>query len=40
MWSEMSDEIALSICEAVRRIHEFAPEVTKALDSQVANFAT
>ena len=28
IWSRMSDEIALSICEAVRRIHEFAPEVT------------
>lgn len=39
IWSRMSDEIALSICEAVRRIHEFAPEVTKALDSQAANSA-
>jgi dTDP-4-amino-4,6-dideoxygalactose transaminase len=40
IWSNMSDEIALSICEAVQRIHEFAPEVSKALDPQVANSAT
>ena len=32
IWSCMSDEVALRICEAVRRIHEFAPEVTKACD--------
>ena len=40
MWSDMSDEIVLRICEAVRRISEFAPEVRKALDSQMANSAT
>ncbi len=39
MWSDMSDEIALGICKAVRRIHEFAPEVTKALDPQLVNSA-
>jgi dTDP-4-amino-4,6-dideoxygalactose transaminase len=39
MWSDMSDEIALRICEAVRRIHEFAPEVRKRLDPQMANSA-
>ena len=32
IWSCMSDEIASTICEAVRRIHEFAPQVTKSLD--------
>ena len=40
MWSDISDEIVLRICEAVRRISEFAPEVRKALDSQMANSAT
>ncbi len=39
MWSDMSDEIASGICRAVRRIHEFAPEVVQALDSKVVNSA-
>ncbi|HWO00261.1 MAG TPA: DegT/DnrJ/EryC1/StrS family aminotransferase [Blastocatellia bacterium] len=32
MWSDMSDEIALNICEAIRRAHECAAEVEEALD--------
>jgi dTDP-4-amino-4,6-dideoxygalactose transaminase len=32
LWSDMSDELALTICEAVRRIHEFAGDVEAALD--------
>jgi dTDP-4-amino-4,6-dideoxygalactose transaminase len=39
MWSDMSDEIALRICEAVIRIHEFASEVTRRLDPKMANSA-
>jgi len=31
MWSEMSDEIALDICRAIGRIHEFAGDVGSAL---------
>ena len=37
IWSSMSDEIALSISEAVRRISLFAPEVDKALEPSLAN---
>lgn len=32
MWSSMKNDIASGICEAIRRIHEFAPQVTKCLD--------
>jgi dTDP-4-amino-4,6-dideoxygalactose transaminase len=32
MWSHMSDEVALSISEAIRRIHAFAPQVVETLD--------
>ena len=31
MWSEMSDEIALDICRAIGRVHEFAGDVGSAL---------
>lgn len=34
MWSHMSDEIAERICEAVRRIHDFAPQVTNTIDTK------
>jgi len=32
MWSHMDDETALNICRAIRRIHEFAGEVTRTLN--------
>ncbi|MFY9608777.1 MAG: DegT/DnrJ/EryC1/StrS family aminotransferase, partial [Blastocatellia bacterium] len=38
LWSDMSDEIALRICEAVRRIHECADEVEAALDRSPTAF--
>jgi dTDP-4-amino-4,6-dideoxygalactose transaminase len=36
MWSEMSDEIALEICRAIGRIHEFAGDVSSALSQSPA----
>jgi len=39
IWSNMDDEIALRVCEGVGRIHEFAPEVTRALYPHVADSA-
>ena len=39
MWSCMTDEVASSICEAIRRVHEFAPHVTRSLDPQGATLA-
>jgi dTDP-4-amino-4,6-dideoxygalactose transaminase len=36
MWSQMSDETALNICRAIRRINEFADEVTAALNQKMA----
>jgi dTDP-4-amino-4,6-dideoxygalactose transaminase len=32
LWSDMSDEIALNICDGIRRVHECAREVEEALD--------
>jgi dTDP-4-amino-4,6-dideoxygalactose transaminase len=39
MWSDMSDDIVSGICSAIRRTQEFAPEVNKAVGSQLANSA-
>jgi dTDP-4-amino-4,6-dideoxygalactose transaminase len=36
MWSEMSDETALNICRAIRRINECADEVTAELNQKAA----
>ena len=40
MWSHMDDETALSICRAIRRIHEFREEVTRALNQSNTVSAT
>lgn len=32
IWSHMSDEIALDICRAVRRIHKYSAEITSTLN--------
>jgi dTDP-4-amino-4,6-dideoxygalactose transaminase len=40
MWSEMSDETALNICRALRRISECADEITAALNQKAAAAAS
>lgn len=40
MWSHMDDETALSICRAIRRIHEFRAEVIEKLDQSTTASAT
>lgn len=40
MWSELSDETALNICRAIRRINECADEVTAALNQNAAAAAS
>jgi dTDP-4-amino-4,6-dideoxygalactose transaminase len=36
MWSHMETEVAMSICRAVRRIHNFAEDVKMSLRPKVA----
>lgn len=40
IWSHMDDETALNICRAIRRIHEFATEVTRTLNQAPTVSAT
>jgi dTDP-4-amino-4,6-dideoxygalactose transaminase len=40
IWSHLSDEIALDICRAVRRIHEFSAEIMTTLNQLTTASAT
>lgn len=40
IWSHMDDETALKICRAIRRIHEFAADVTRTLNQSTTVSAT